>query len=69
MVFTVGLGSANSLVNTILTVICDEFPKLEKQRWMVVSAICVGGFLLGLIYVTPVSSFINGHNDGKVNCI
>ena len=52
MLFTIGLGSACSLANAVVTVICDEFAQLK--RWMVVGVICVGGFLFGLIYVTPV---------------
>ncbi|CAG7629273.1 unnamed protein product [Allacma fusca] len=56
MLFTIGLGSACSLANAVVTVIADEFP--STKRWILVAGICVGGFLFGLIYVTPGGQFM-----------
>ena len=52
MLFTLGIGSAVSLTGCVITIICDAFP--NWKRWMVTVSICIAGFLLGLIYVTPV---------------
>lgn len=52
MLFTLGVGSAAGLTGNIITVICDQFPKIKKVY--ITLGICVSGFLLGLVYVTPV---------------
>ena len=54
MLFTLGVGSATSLTGGIITIVCDQFPRL--LRWQVTLAVCVVGFFSGLIYVTPVSN-------------
>jgi solute carrier family 6 amino acid transporter-like protein 5/7/9/14 len=51
MLFTLGVGSATSLTNAIITVIHDQFSHIDK-RW-ITTAVCFLGFLSGLIYVTP----------------
>lgn len=53
MLFTLGIGSAVALAAAVITVICDQFPQF--RYWMVTLAICLAGFLVGLIYITPVS--------------
>lgn len=54
MLLTLGIGTAIAIVNGIVTVVCDEFTNFK--RFWVTSAVCVCGFLVGLIYVTPVSN-------------
>jgi Sodium:neurotransmitter symporter family. len=53
MLYTLGIGSAVALAAAVITVICDKFPRFKY--WMVTLAICSIGFLVGLIYITPVS--------------
>lgn len=52
MLFTLGVGSATSLTGGVITIICDQFP--TWKRWLVTTVVCVGGCLLGLMYVTEV---------------
>ena len=54
MLFTLGVGSATALTGCIITVVCGNFP--HWARWKVSAGICIAGFLIGLIYVTPVSA-------------
>lgn len=53
MLFSLGVGSAVSWQMAVITVICDQWPKLKKLHVTIVT--CGGCFLLGLVYVTPVS--------------
>jgi solute carrier family 6 amino acid transporter-like protein 5/7/9/14 len=53
MLYTLGIGSAVALAAAVITVICDQFPQFKY--WMVTLAICTAGFLVGLVYITPVS--------------
>jgi len=53
MLYTLGIGSAVALAAAVITVICDQFPQFKY--WMVTLGICSSGFLVGLIYITPVS--------------
>jgi ABC-type Fe3+-siderophore transport system permease subunit len=52
MLYTLGIGSAVALAAAVITVICDQFPHF--RYWMVTLAICSAGFLVGLVYITPV---------------
>lgn len=56
MLLTLGLGSTVSDTGSVITVICDAFPKWK--RWAVTLVVCVVGFSIGLVYVTPVTRFI-----------
>ncbi|XP_069682879.1 sodium-dependent nutrient amino acid transporter 1-like [Periplaneta americana] len=56
MLYTLGIGSAVGLVGTVITLICDQFPKLKY--WVVTLVVCTVGFLVGLVYVTPGGQFI-----------
>ena len=56
MLITLGLGSATALGNCVISVICDQWPNLSKVK--VTLGYCTGGFILGLIYVTPVRNKI-----------
>ncbi len=52
MLFTLGIGSAVSLIGGVVTIICDAFP--TWKRWLVTAVVCFASFLAGLVYVTPV---------------
>ncbi|OXA50584.1 Sodium-dependent nutrient amino acid transporter 1 [Folsomia candida] len=56
MLFTLGVGSATSLTNAIITVIHDQFSSIEK-KW-ITTVVCIVGFFSGLIYVTPGGQFM-----------
>jgi len=51
MLITLGMGSATGLISAIIGVICDECPSLNKAA--VTFAVCLGGFAIGLLYLTP----------------
>jgi ribose/xylose/arabinose/galactoside ABC-type transport system permease subunit len=53
MLYTLGIGSAVALAAAVITVICDQVPNFNY--WVVTLALCTIGFLVGLIYITPVS--------------
>jgi solute carrier family 6 amino acid transporter-like protein 5/7/9/14 len=53
MLYTLGIGSAVALAAAVITVICDQFPHFKY--WLVTLVICTAGFLVGLVYITPVS--------------
>lgn len=55
MLSVLGVGSVVALQSSIVTIICDQFPKLKF--WMVALITSICGFLLGLVYVTPVRKF------------
>lgn len=52
MLFVLGIGSVVALQSAVVTVICDQFTGLKF--WKVAIGTCFAGFLIGLIYVTPV---------------
>ncbi|XP_042226477.1 sodium-dependent nutrient amino acid transporter 1-like, partial [Homarus americanus] len=56
MLFTLGVGSAAGLTSNIITIICEQFPSLNKAYATI--AICITGFLVGLIYITPGGQWI-----------
>jgi solute carrier family 6 amino acid transporter-like protein 5/7/9/14 len=56
MLLTLGIGTGVSLTGGIITIICDQFPRIP--RWQVVTGVCIGGFCIGLIYVTPGGQFM-----------
>ena len=51
MLITLGLGSATGLINTVITVISDEFPNISKD--LITGIVCVVGLVSGLVYITP----------------
>lgn len=51
MLLTLGIGSAVSLTGCVVTILCDDFP--HWKRWLVVTVICLIGFVSGLVYITP----------------
>ncbi|XP_045603301.1 sodium-dependent nutrient amino acid transporter 1 isoform X2 [Procambarus clarkii] len=56
MLFTLGVGSAAGLTGNIITIICEQFPAIPK--FYVTVIICISGFLIGLVYVTPGGQWI-----------
>ncbi|XP_066249189.1 sodium-dependent nutrient amino acid transporter 1-like [Euwallacea similis] len=56
MLFVLGVGSLVALQACAFTVIMDSFPKLKT--WHVSLATAIGGFLIGLVYVTPGGQWI-----------
>ena len=52
MLVTLGLGSATGLCNGVISVVCDQWPNLSKVK--VTTGFCIAGFIIGLVYVTPV---------------
>lgn len=57
MMFVLGVGSAVGMTTGIITVISEQFPRLKT--WQIVVPVCSLGFLLGTVYVTPVSLKFN----------
>lgn len=53
MLFVLGVGSLVALQGCVFTVVMDNFPSLKP--WQVSLGTAVGGFLIGLVYITPVS--------------
>lgn len=51
MLFVLGVGSAVGLQSSIVTNLMDIFPKYKY--WQVAGACSLGGFLVGLMYITP----------------
>ncbi|KAA0194672.1 nutrient amino acid transporter 1-like [Hyalella azteca] len=56
MLFTLGIGSATALTGCVITIICDEFPRWKK--WLVTLCVCIVGYLMGLVYVTPQGQYV-----------
>lgn len=53
MLFVLGVGSLVALVGCAFTVVMDTFPTL--RIWHVSLSACTLGFVIGLVYTTPVS--------------
>lgn len=53
MLFILGVGSLVALKACAVTVIMDSFPTLKI--WHVSLGVAIAGFLVGLVYITPVS--------------
>ncbi|XP_075973573.1 sodium-dependent nutrient amino acid transporter 1-like [Anticarsia gemmatalis] len=61
MMAVLGIGASVAMLSTITAVFLDAFPKVKT---FYVSALCCsGGFLIGLIYVTPGGQFVVGLVD------
>ena len=59
MLFTLGVGSSVSMVETILTCVKDEFQFLHKHKAKTALAFCLFYMLLGLPLTTDVSQIQN----------
>lgn len=55
MLFTLGIGSAVALQNALVTNIMDHLPPGKFKYWQVAGLCNIVGFLVGMVYVTPVS--------------
>lgn len=53
MLFVLGIGSLIALQGSVTTVVMDAFPNWKKSH--ISAGVALAGFLIGLIYVTPVS--------------
>lgn len=51
MLITLGLGSVTGLSSGVIAIVCDQKPNWNKTK--VTFVICVIGFLVGLVYITP----------------
>jgi len=51
MLVTLGLGSATGLTSGIIAIVCDNFPNTNKT--LITGIICIIGFGVGLVYITP----------------
>jgi len=56
MLLAIGVGSAAGMTEGVITVICDQFP--GYKRWAVTLIVCVIGFFIGLVYVTPGGQYL-----------
>ena len=54
MLFTLGVGSATALSGGVITILREEFPSVTQMQ--ATSVVSLLGFLVGLVYITPVSS-------------
>lgn len=52
MLFILGIGSNIAMCSSAVTVIRDQFPRI--LAWQAAIGVAIVGFLLGLIYATPV---------------
>lgn len=52
MLFVLGIGSNIAMCSCLTTAILDQFPKWKP--WIVVVCVATVGFLIGLLYITPV---------------
>lgn len=60
MLFVLGMGSAVSLQSAIVTALTDRYK--TRKYWQMALAACSVGFLLGLVYVTPVCIYMCFYN-------
>jgi len=56
MMITLGLGTSVSLSGGVITTIHDSIPKIP--RWIITIVVCVLGYLIGLVYITPGGLFV-----------
>lgn len=56
MMAVLGVGSGVALLSTVNTVLLDAFPRVPTVYMSATT--CTIGFLVGLIYVTPVTKLI-----------
>ena len=56
MLITLGLGSATGLTSAVIAIIADNKPQWNKTY--VTAFVCLAGFLIGTVYLTPGGQFI-----------
>lgn len=68
MMTVLGVGSGVALLSTVNSILLDSFPRIKVIQMSAIT--CSIGFLVGLIYVTPVIRFFvirisTTHHVGK----
>ncbi|XP_064486712.1 sodium-dependent proline transporter-like [Ornithodoros turicata] len=58
MLYLLGIDSEFPLLQTVLTVLSDTFPKLERHRSLMAFISCTGCFLIGLTCVTQGGQYV-----------
>lgn len=53
MLFVLGIGTTVAFCNVVVSVIKDQFPQLNQ--WKIAAGVAISGFLIGIVYCTPVS--------------
>ncbi|XP_030371971.1 sodium-dependent nutrient amino acid transporter 1 [Scaptodrosophila lebanonensis] len=56
MLFVLGIGSNVGMASCIMTVIKDQFTKVD--HWIIVICIALVGYFLGLMYITPGGQYV-----------
>ncbi|XP_030382029.1 sodium-dependent nutrient amino acid transporter 1-like [Scaptodrosophila lebanonensis] len=56
MLFVLGIGTLVAQANTLVAILCDQYKWMKAST--VALAIAVGGFLSGIVYVTPAGQWI-----------
>eukprot|EP01069_Polyplicarium_translucidae_P010572 Polyplicarium_translucidae@DN3385_c1_g1_i20.p1 len=56
--FLLGIDSAFSLAEALITVFCDSKVMKAARRVYIVAPVCIGGFLIGLFYAAGIGSYI-----------
>lgn len=59
MLLVLGVGSLVALVNAVATVIWDQLPRFKY--WQIALFVSICGYLISLIYVTPVGDKLPPH--------
>lgn len=58
MLFTLGIGTSVAFVETVFTVIRDQFPQLRKRKWVLVLPGAVFLYLCGLCLATDAGQYV-----------
>lgn len=53
MMICLGLDSQYAMVEVVVTGLTDEFPQLRSKKQWILGAVCLSGFLLGLLFTSP----------------
>lgn len=67
MLFVLGIGSLIALQSCAATILKDSFPNLKS--WWIAAGTCIGGFLIGLVYITPVRKWSISSRERICNVI
>ncbi|XP_014671397.1 PREDICTED: sodium- and chloride-dependent glycine transporter 2-like [Priapulus caudatus] len=53
MLLSLGLGTQFTIVETVVTAVTDEYPKLfRKRKWLILGIVCIISYLVGLVFCT-----------------
>ncbi|KAK2587415.1 hypothetical protein KPH14_003129 [Odynerus spinipes] len=56
MMFVLGIGSSVGMMSSLYIILNEKFPNVKT--WQMVIPLCIFGFLIGTVYVTPGGQFI-----------